>query len=371
MKRTHSRNGSSHFFVDDSSAEYSVRFAVVPVYVIRSGDIRAMSKKLSRSPYEFEKDSAGRNRLVALAYTVTARTPHDALARSLPLLRASLEYLRLRYYASTAVFGDVIVTRTNAADVVNIDLPQPFWPQERGGRTVPRMPSRFLWNLSKVAPDDATRWKAAVRHLSNAIDVWAEDVHSAASAVWQALEAAGGSRQAVKHMLAVAYINQLGDALAESVSRSVSVTARMLAKTFPGTDWYYRDPSRVSAREWLDCVQHPASTRHARIWRHPRAWEIVAHKRVGLLGLVRRLYYKPASERWVWKRVEGDLDLLYALRNAFVHRGVRLGNDRLAGYLARLGVEILFARMKEIALAGLKPKQADTALDEVNSIIDE
>jgi len=323
--------------------------------------LRNTGKHLGFARYELTKDHAGRNLLAKINYLVSSVDPEQAAHEGLEKIRAELTYLRLRHYVRTSICGEVSVTLINGGESTNIPLPQPFWAQERARRPVPHIPPHFREFLDALPSPYAMKWRAAMNHLSAAIYTWIDDPHSAASFVWQALEAVASTQlksNPLTDQLIQNYLASLWRELGYVVAIDIAGQAKWLKFVEPKGDWHYysaseggKDQWLTNLEQWIETVCRPGSPRGSVAWHRPKAWAILADDSVGLLPLVWDLRQGPISNgpgSRLMERLQGDLKLLYGLRNSLVHEGVREGNGALATYLARVGLEILFWGMREL-----------------------
>jgi hypothetical protein len=324
-------------------AEYLVRFSVSPVGI--PGTLARSGCGPPSSELAWEKDdSAVEHRRTFRLTGITSRTKatdrEQALLKGLRDCREVLTQLRVRHYVRTHLVGAAAVVAPDGSESY-LALEQPFWSPKSDRRKVPTLAvgSVALWT-----PDERVRLTAMRGHVSRAVSNWPEDIHGAASEVWQALESFAGGRSSVFNTAVEGCIKELPwdlvDYLVAKFCRQTSVLTAALGHR---SDWFFLDPKRFSLAEWLDIVFNKRSWRHYSKWRNPPAPTLLFDSEVGLLKMLEGQLYRQGAIPWLRTRLELDLRHLYAMRNAMVHKGVRIGNDRWASHLARVGLECLFS----------------------------
>jgi hypothetical protein len=343
-------------FVVPLRRTYRVVFNVSPVYVTTE-----IIKTVGRGQRLILEDDDGRQRLTGIRSRTFAAHPEQAAIKSHRVATRILERLRLSFYVRTNLYGAVKVTD----EVTNVEswipLPQPFWTKGINRREVPGLPpGRFLEAMKLLAPHDAARWHATRWHLSQAFADWAEDVHSAAAKIWQALEAfAPGNQKGFVRVQNAShqYLALIAEDIAEHLATKLTSQARALNDLWGGEstrpDWYYWNSRAQPLHKWVAKVLDTRSPKNWQQWRDPTAPRLLFGQDVGLLVLISRRLKRPNSEQWMERRLENDLTLLYGLRNKIVHSGQRVLPDRMATYLASVGAEIIFTLMAAWAI-GLK-----------------
>jgi hypothetical protein len=300
----------------------------------------------------FEADSSGEQQLTGIYFDVEATDPEGALANALDRLRVTLDQLRLRFYVRTHVCGAARIVDTKDGAESWFALPQPFWTKKPDRRAMPQVPPRFDRVVATLDSDDQKRWHAARWHLSQAFADWPEDSHSAAAHCWLGIECfaprPGTALPRVKR-LADGYLATALERFCERVSQRVTAQSRALSDADRNPDWYYRLEHRVPLMKWVNRVLDERSCNHYSLWRSPEAPAAIFDPEVGMLQLCRRRMTIPGGERWMDDRIQGDLALLYGLRNTAVHTGERIFSRDTATYLGRLACEIILAYMNDVA----------------------
>lgn len=335
-------------FVTGSKASYSVCISAASVPISKSV-IKNTPKGLELI---VESDAQRGCLLTGISTVVEALHSEQAAAIGVEVARKMLQSLRLRFNIRTHMYGGVKVV-DESGDERWFSLPQPFWPKISGHRKVPRLPKRFDALVTRLSEEDRGRWNAARWHLSRAFSDWAEDVHAAATQVWQALEAFacryGETGLKCVISLVPEYLSITPIEIREFLASSISMQASELLKIFRPKgvtlDWYYWDSAQVDLIKWLARVLDCRSPWNFRQWATPPAPLIVFDESVGLIQTISRRIRNERKEQWMERRIEGDLILLYGLRNKVVHGGERLFSKRMAGYLGRLGAEIILSIM--------------------------
>lgn len=330
--------------IDEEDIDYNVRIPLLPTSISNRASAWRYHEKVSLELGDAPDYARQRRLLTGLNISVCAADPERATAQATKILRDVLLQLRLQHYVRTHPAGAAEVRRASADDSLTpISLPQPFWtpkPGRRGVATVPRTPYA----------DEADRWNAARRHLALAISVWQEDVHFAASIVWQAIESFFRKR-----------INGLGPELDRYVqcvpmkSLHYFVTCLnqqrhayyTIGNARHAENWYYWNENNVDLLKWLGRVTHPYSTNHWSLWSDPGAPAVFFDTNVGLLQILGRHIRQVSQMHWLMPRLTTDLYYLYGLRNAQVHRGQSLGTDQWVSHLGRLGMEFLIFSMDD------------------------
>lgn len=300
-----------------------------------------------------QRNEAGEPILIGVEVDVDATHVDEAAAIALDAMRTFLEGLRLIAYVRTHPTGsikvlDPINTGAGTDNCVRRPLPQPFWTGHYR-RPIPRLPPFYDKFVKHLPEQDKENWSAAKWHLSQALSDWSEDADSAASHVWQALEAFCGAspdgwRKVIQ--LVPSYVDAAVPGMAEHLATGIRNQAKVYQKIDPPCDWYVW-PFRTSLTIWLSRVMDHRSPMYYERWKRPLAPRVVFESGVGLLKVVaRRLRHGNASP-WMESRIASDLRLLYGLRNAVVHRGVRPLGSRTTMYLGQTGAEVLLALMNK------------------------
>lgn len=331
-----------------SSVDHAVRFPVVATPVARGVTDAGWGPTGSALETEEHPGQVARS-LTALLVPVRAVDPSQAVLMAMPIAREMLTKLRLHHYVRTHLAGAAQVGAVDEpdAEAVFVALPQPFWGKKPGRRRIPAVPSDYHAILSDLPSHEARRWTAAVWHASQSLAAWSEDFHTSASEAWQSVESFVESTGQVWTALAPAYLGAqvipnlrwLGSKV--SLQRSIIVRARQPEQP----DWYYWDAGRLSIEKWVRRVMDSRSLNYMPGWRQPEGFAVLYAPRVGILHALESMRNPRYDLRWPRERVSMDLSLLYGLRNSAVHSGIRRGSDRLAVYLSRLALEILFTVM--------------------------
>jgi hypothetical protein len=285
--------------------------------------------------------------LTGVIVEVKAMRVDEAAALGLEAARRLLDDLRLIFYIRTHMSGNVVVEAAEPPKLTYFSLPQPFWSKGPGSREVPRIPKRFRALISRLPEEEASRWNAARWHISQSFADWAEDGHTAATHLWQALESfcpPGDWRKVLT--LIPKYLDHVVLEMGKHLATRVSLQARELKTVGESSDWYYWVATRVPFSQWLQRVLDPRSTNSYKRWSSPSAPRILFDGSLGLLQIVNRRLRDSAAEQWMQQRLEADLVLLYGLRNKVVHGGQRVFTPRIAEYLGQTTAEILFGVMK-------------------------
>lgn len=270
--------------------------------------------------------------LTGVRVDVDAPSAEWAASAALHRIRHLLDTLRVRHYVRTNLYGALAVAR-RGEEVAYVPLAQPFWDKKPGRRAVPY--------LARPSGTDV-RIHAASWHLSEAINAWAEDVHLAASEVWQAMEAYGGTSSD----LSSAYLDAHPSATISYWAQCVSQQASRYSSILGGCDWYYFNRTRLDVMKWLGRVTHPLSVNRYSTWVKPPCPALFFDPRVGLLTLLGRHALGIRRLGFLRQRLSNDLIHLYGIRNRAVHQGERTAPDRWVAFLARLGLEVLLLPLK-------------------------
>lgn len=336
--------------------DYSVQFLVAPTPI--SGQVARWQFPY---PCRLDCDEAEEHHQVArilrgIEIKAQAPNPERALTGALAKVREILKELRVRHYVRTNLYGSAMVSElvdeqlkmgadepvtklewAKMDDLVHLALPQPFWTKKGFRKGVPYLPS--FENSSVPAKH---RWRAARWHVSQAVDVWPEDIHSAASEVWQAIESfAGGKSKSAMTDLVREYCEIVPRNLLKYLADCLKNQVGKFKHVGMSPDWYWWRRGDVDILKWLGRVTHPRSSNHFKHWEKPAAPLFLFGDRVGLLILLGKHIHGIQKMDWMNKRIGNDIRHLYAIRNRAVHRGERIATDRWAGFVARLGLEVL------------------------------
>jgi hypothetical protein len=344
-----------NIFVTTSPSSYTVTVNVAPA---------AISSQLAKTSVSVlaSIDENGLYTLTGLKSEVKASHPHLAAMKGLNSFGKTLEYLRLRHNVRTHLYGAIKVSCSAQEIETSLSLPQPFWPNERGRRKIPRLPSNFNRFVNNLSSNERNKWYAARWHLSSAFSDWSEDIHSAAAKVWQAIESfsSTGSATNAVSQITESYLRIMPTKIATFLAHRIEGQRVILSKRGYHPKWYRFNESNTSIETWLWRILDKRSYKHYSSWVSPPAPEAAFNPQVGLLQTIYRRMNNPNSEAWMERRVEGDLKLLYGLRNAVVHNGTRIFAVRMADYLARVGTEVLLELIEDAIDTALPPKEKAT-----------
>jgi hypothetical protein len=290
-------------------------------------------------------------------YDIFASDMEQAVHQALEKVREHLRWLRLRMNVRTSLSQFALVKPLGSDQVPSrVPLPLLFWARYEERRLIRELPPKFL---ESRPPDEKARWRGGLDHLSAAIYNWTDDPHSAASFVWQAIEAvtpdsSGWKNNPLENSIVKGYLQSLWKELGYTIAVAITEQARELRRIVPNRRWHYynageggRNAWAQNLEQWLANVCTPSSAHFYAKWHHPDAWVFIGDQNVGVLPLLWRLRCASTNNELA-DRLKNDLKLLYGLRNSLVHDGVRRGNQALAMYLARVGMEILFWQMHEL-----------------------
>ena len=357
------RDNSEHSFAERvysllirslETRSYNVEFKLAPTSIssqVANWRFSHDAKLVCEEATEYQRHS---RTLTGMKLIVGAPNPERALFEAIELLREILQELRVRHYVRTNVYGAVAIDEisnneseiesetsdANGAEQAHLALPQPFWTKKSGRRGVPYLPT--VENLEIPVKH---RWLAARWHVSQAVSVWPEDIHSAASEVWQALESFGGSAKNVMTDLVEEYIKAVPIDLLRYTANCLNLQVGKFKHIGISPDWYFWNRRKVDPLKWLGRVTHPDSYNHHSLWKNPPSTLFLFDNRVGLLTILGRHIHGIEQMAWLRDRVQNDIGHLYALRNRVVHRGEHIATDRWAAFLARLGLEMLLTVM--------------------------
>ena len=336
-------------FRPSNQSYYIVKFLVSPVQVPNRIAQHTLKPGVT-TRFIVEGIKGDRKELIGLQARIRAYNSRQAVILAMPVIRGALHHLRLRYYIHTSLRSPVEVASENVPDSKEyLPLANPFWTSGWGLRRIPRLPGDSVILASKLPPDAGSRWNAATWHIAAALGNWSEDIHSASSEVWQALEAFSGGRQQVKSGIVNRYLKRLPLIILEHLASKINYQAAVIRRKQASCDWFQWNRKTQMIEEWAHSILHRSSHHYAGRWRHPYTPLIVYRQRVGLV----KTWYDVCSSRevleWAERRLTWDFDLLYGLRNASVHEGLRVGNEQLAAYLGRLGLQVLYDDMGENA----------------------
>jgi hypothetical protein len=332
--------------------QYAVTVHLAPVKLSRFAMDRMNRRSKTTGPeLQVDKDEQGQRILQGLQYTIEATHPEHAAALALSAAIEAIEALKLQFYVITKPLGPLKVVNSLGTEVW-LRLPEPFWPKQPAVRAVPGLPRSFNRIVRELTDDEQERWYAARWHLSLAFTDWSEDAHAAATEIWQALEAFApeGPADRLRKVLTLIdpYLVILGRELAEFEASRISVQAGalkdLLEKEGKPLRWFYWASTKMTVDKWLRRVLDHRSHQHFAGWSPPAPLVAFADD-VGLIHIAHQRMGNPAAHPWMESRLEGDLALLYGVRNKAVHRGSRVLPRRTAEYLARLGAEMIFTIM--------------------------
>lgn len=345
-------------FIRSERVTHLVHIPLAPAVVTQ-----VVLKRFKHRKLFADRGPTGEQVLRAVEISVEAVHSEEAAAIARTSVRELIERLRLTYYIRTGVAGDAAVTRSDTGATFNAALPQPFWSSAQFfRRNIPRLPKDDPWLLSQLPDDECSRWRAAQWHLSQAIATWGEDSHTAASEVWQALEAFAGVRENGWRGV-LDFVSPYGPLsvieMAEHVANGVTLQAREFKLLKQDCDWYRWNAKWSPVDSWFKNVVHRYSPNCYQNWVAPPVPPFLSDGNIGILGLIFQRLRGGTRSSWVEKRLISDLRLLYALRNKVVHRGERIFGERAATYLGQVGIEMLFGVMRlrrdSVMKAGAKP----------------
>lgn len=332
--------------------DYVVSIPVTPAHC-SAVIAKQFAKKVEDGSLELERTDDGR--YVAKQVTVRVRAAHagEATATALNVARRLIEDLRLKHYVLTRLSGVAQVTQVEPAFQFVMNLPGPFWYGGRGvRRDIPHLPHDFDGLATRLPLEQRSKWLAARSQLSQALGVWPEDPHAAASHVWQALEAfSSGMESGWRSVgsLVPTYLHAAVREMGEHLARGVTNQQLQLREIGEPCDWWVFNARRASLDEWLKAVMSESSSSWYGRRCTPAQPDLLFSPKVGLLHVIWRRLHDERNVTWLDRRAIADVKLLYGLRNAQVHRGERLLTPRMAAYLARTGIEVLLTVMNEDA----------------------
>lgn len=340
----------SHFVGGTVETMYEVRFslseAAIPSRAAMS--ILVRGAQLTFSKRETEPNDQQRARtLTGIVVQVEAEHPAAAYRRAGAIAQAVLEILRTRHYVRTNFVGAARVRPAGCdeADDVIFSLNQPFWTRKGGrGRATPTLPKRFGSQAYRLEKAEGERWLAMRWHVSQALRAWPEDIHSAASSVWQGLESlCAPDRKSNFERVEEQLIPWYSRLASLEMLKYLSVQVRRQIGCYRqngGCDW--RSPAAFADPiSWCNAVTDTGSSAYFKSWRTPRAPDLLFHPAAGLIrNIVHRGEIR--TPEWLPRRLKADLRHLYAVRNYIVHGGRRIGSPRWVNHLASTGLEVMF-----------------------------
>jgi hypothetical protein len=345
------RSGSLRaIFLPKQKRPYVVRFAVTKVSVPKLGRLG----REKRTSYVFDGNIGEAKVLIGIRVRVQASDASQAVSLSTAMARDKLEHLRLRYYVDTSFCGPVEVEEEGSpAEKQTLPLNHPFWRMRPGLRPVPMIPGDRRIVTRGLSSKEQPRWSAATWHISGALSRWSEDLQTSASEVWHALEAFAGGRKHIPSVIVDKYFQRLPWAMLAQIAMKVDAQRSKYFEWAAECDWYRWNSEDEDASQWAAKLLSPRSAVAVERWSRPVAPLVLYERTTGLLQPWHRSIRNGDVPTWARQRMAQDLSLLYAIRNAAVHEGVRIGNDEVAQYLSRLGLELLYDEMAERARSAL------------------
>jgi len=156
--------------------------------------------------------------------------------------------------------------------------------------------------------------------------------------------------------LASEYLSAALPTLAEYLAAGIASQSVAIRGIEEMCNWACWSRKKQPIQEWMRSVlDRRANIGYARR-SIPLPPALIFDSDVGLLRVVHRKLTDPTSELWMESRLTSDLRLLYGIRNTVVHRGERILSRRMAAYLGRMGLEVLFAVM-EARMAKTLPRR--------------
>jgi hypothetical protein len=325
--------------------EFVVRFKVGPVPVstrfFRVQTAPPSTRLVIEAP---PADQPGEPaKLTGIDVRVLSCDPEHALIDALRDCRETLHQLRVRHYIRTHLIHAARVEHCGDGRHTWLSLEQPFWTPKSGRRALPRLPPKFHRLRTRVGPAAGMQWNAMRWHVSQAIAHWPEDIHGAASQVWQAIEGFAGGRDHVGEGLIEDYLTCLRGELLEYLATRLSFQRSAYYRATGGCDWRGWDVTKVASENWAARIYDRRSSNYHGTWKKPAAPALLFDQEVGLLRTVWDCYRGRRTPGWMRRRCALDFDHLYAIRNAVVHKGTRVGGDRWAAHLGRLGLECILS----------------------------
>ena len=313
-----------------------VRFWFLPITVNAS-----LSKASGLHNRLITEIRSGRWTLLGVESTVLATGMETAVAVAHRNLRDTLERLRTRRYLRVQLDGKVTVELPDGTERI-LSIPQAFWVEQVSTRRAPQLPTGFdeVAHHRQVDPEKRSRWLAARWQLSQALAIWPEDQHSAASHVWQALEAFAGSVTGVERAVAE-YSARVRAELLQTLAAKFTTMRLRWAAQLGECDWPALPKGAAQQQIWWRATLSATGPRSFATWRTPTAPLIIFAPNAGLArGIAVAGNARP--QRWISDRLRQDLRHLYGLRNAAVHSGISVGTEEWASHIGRQGIEILY-----------------------------
>jgi len=333
---------------------YTVRFNLAQVNIptriakrkIKGGSVRIIYEQTQLDDLDSSSQTRGA-KLVALEVDVIDGDPEHAALTALPTARETLTRLRTTHYIRTQINGPIQVSNSTPSCGTSTSYhfapQQPFWTPKHGRqRQTPRLPVNFHRKIGGLDCDSRLRFNAMNWHVSQAMSLWAEDVHSAASEVWQAIEGLAGGKQHVAPRVVNEYADRFASDFVDHLVTRISFQAGIYSHRYNGCGWLIRDPKKYSTSEWLREVFDLTSRRWHRKWSNPEPPLLLFDPTAGLLTAFVNKTGSVCSPSWLLPRLTLEFEFLYAIRNAAVHKGERLGSHRWASHLANVGLEAVF-----------------------------
>lgn len=323
---------------------FEVQFGVTSVQIPSA--VVSKARNRAKSALVIDENSEEPNKLIALKVEVSAHHPTQAIHLGLPKVRQILEQFKIRHYVRVTLHGSVMVSQLRGCSEPKcFSLAEPFGSGSGFVRPLPKIPGAMKFVISQLEPTDREPWKAAVWHVSNAISLWPEDTHAAASEIWQGLESFAGSRKEVVNTLVNEYLAEIPNEILSLIARKIYKQRDILRVQTGSCDWKVWNEQKISLKSWVHSVRNPKSSESICSWGSPKAPLILSEEVTGLLATWEPALRSGSPPKWAKERTLHDLDLLYGMRNAAVHSGTRVGNQRLAAYLGRVGLEMLLTTM--------------------------
>ena len=329
---------------------YSVQFSLSSFVITRQRG--AAFRHPAKPTLSDEPNHDGLPVVEGVSIPVTAAHPAQAFAEAQLILTRILEVLRLQHHVQTHVHGGVKVEDVAAGSVYWFQLPQPFWKAGPDRRAVPRVPRGLDVLLKKdVMPQrEADSLRAALWHLSGAFSNWPENVHGATAQTWQALEAYSNSGGGSSYSRVFGIYQSAAQAIPKELTEYMAVRLSQQRAAFKAagirSDWASWDSKREDLDAWLEKIMQPSSRSYYMNWKSPHALRLITDRRIGLLDMCHRSMLGNMPPKWMAQRLKMDLALTNALRNAAIHKGVRLFSRRMAEYLGRVGIEVLIGAIQ-------------------------
>jgi hypothetical protein len=331
--------------IREVSERFQVTYNFFPVDVTKKNMKTGLSDHLVSFSYNIDPSYDENNPhdkkslLTGIRIRDISFSPYDAVLDTFEKCRAVLNFIRVTALYNTALQGAIKVESLDRNFSRFYALRRPFWKSnEKNIRDSPSLPNNFLNNIDDRENPDLN-WDLSLHHFARAVAIWPEDVHAAASSVWQALESLFGKGNILEGVRD-RYLEKYKSDVRRHYWHRLKIQSNRFIK-FGGCDWSFPEEGQIENIQMSKKYVY-----ESRNWKFPTVNDYCMHEEFGILYKLYDDHGIVDFDKMTMIRLKNDLNFLASIRHAFVHRGERIGSSEWVEYLANMGIEIFLYMSK-------------------------